>query len=70
MFLEPKEVFDLTVSEADSNKKVTVSYSIPPYSDYSKFKLTCTEYDRSSNVVYYDQEFEDQISGELFLKVQ
>jgi len=66
MFLGSKEVFDLALSKANSNKKITVSYTAPPYSDYSKLKLECREYEKSSNVVYFEHEFEDNILGELF----
>jgi len=55
----------LAVSEADSNKKVTVSYSVPPYSDYLKLKLECKKYDKSDDAVYFENVFEDAIFGKL-----
>jgi len=63
MFSGPKGLFNLAVSEADSNKKVTLKYSIPPYSDYLKLKLECKKYDKSDDVVYFEYVFEDAVFG-------
>jgi len=69
MFLVSKDVVDLAVSEADLNKKVTLKYSVPPYSDYFKFKLECKRYDKSDDAVYFEYVFEDAIFGKSLLYV-
>jgi len=55
---------ELAVSEADPNNMVTVSFTVPSYSDYTKFKLECSKYDSFNGVLYFEQEFADTISGE------
>ncbi|KAF6036816.1 hypothetical protein EB796_004876 [Bugula neritina] len=44
---------------------VTVSFTVPSYSDYTKFKLECSKYDSFNGVLYFEQEFADTISGQL-----